>query len=573
MKKKIIIFLIGLVLLVLGVSFAYYTIQIVGTGSNMVMETAYLRLVLTDNASIVEDSIIPGWSTSKTFTIENKANANTTYDLLIENFQNTFVTNGFLQFKIESEDGYNTISDDNNYINVPKSQIAKKLVLAYNISLDKDAKHEYTISFRYKDSEENQAADMQKILSGNIGIQNGTESTDLVITDLDSSTLKYHILSDNGVYNTEWAEERTNFNTAYSDSARTFFRTNNAELGETVLYYAGDARNNWVIFGKCPQTGGKNCTPGRDLYWRIIRTNEASTGGGIRLLYSGSGLVTDSQGNKIIGITQNGYIGTSNWYSLDDKPNYVGYTIGTDDYTEGTTTLSNIRGNNADSNIKIAVDNFYKTTFENTDYENYIDTKAVYCNDRSTTDDKSGGLTKITIFGAYGRLESSKAPSLACGANTMGFKERAEWAYYEGNTYEDRYSKDVYNVNGVQFTNGWLDYPIALMTGDEVIYAGGNVLNNNLRAWYGLNASTSEITSERSIVGSKEWWTMSPTFSRGYTGVFNVLSTSGYFGRLNSAGPSVKNSYLIRPVLSLTANTKWLSGNGTIDSPYQINVE
>ncbi len=570
MKKNILIFIVGTILLILGVSFAYYTIQIVGTGSNMVMETAYLRLVLTDNASIVEDSIIPGWSTSKEFTVENKANADTTYDLLIENFQNTFVTNGFLQFKIESEDGYNTVSDDNNFINVPKSQTAKKLVLAHNISLAKDATHEYTISFRYKDSEENQAADMQKVLSGNIGIQNGTESTDLVITDLDSNTLKYHVLSDNGVYNTEWAEERTDFNTAYFSSTNTFFRTNNAELGETVFYYAGDARNNWVIFGQSSN--------GNDLYWRIIRTNEESTGGGIRLLYAGNSLLTDENGNKIIAVTQNAYIGSSNWNNSVGTLNYVGYTRGTNDYNAAETTISDIRGNTYDSNIKTVVDNWYEKTFLNTVYENKIDTKAVYCSDRSSTSSSS------ISFSANDRLSQNiSSPSYACGANKLFGKENAVWYYYEGNSFEDRYTASKYKINESDekyFGNGYLDYPIALMTADEVAFAGafssGSSSIPNGSAWYYRNSSVSGTTYERSAIDKTQnyWYTMTPFSSTGLYIVAGYYNANEY-GNLGCMHYycTLTRTNLVRPALSLKADTKWLIGDGTPLNPYQIKIE
>ena len=562
-KKYLIISIVTVLVLLIGVSLAYYTIQIVGTGSNMVMETAYLRLVLTDNASIVEDAIIPGWSTSKKFTVENKYGAETTYDLLIENFQNTFVTNGFLQFKIESEKGYNTISEDNNYINVPKSQTAKKLVIAHNIRLDKDTTHEYTISFRYKDSEENQAADMQKVLSGNIGIQNGTENTDLVITDLDSSTLKYHILSDNGVYNTEWAEERTSFSSIYDSSTNTFFRTNNAELGETVLYYAGNARNNWVIFGKCANAN-YNCTVGDDLYWRIIRTNEKSTGGGIRLLYSGSGKFTDSKGNKIIGITENGYIGSSKWHSGYNRPDDVSYTKSDGTYISGTTTTDDIRGNSIDSYIKIKVDAFYESTFLDTNYEDYIDFKTLYCNDRSGNITLAPGIT-------FGFKKRVLAPSYACGASTTGFKERTLWYLISGNSKEDRYTASEYKISETDddyFGNGWLDYPIALMTADEVAFAGGKYGNNNQLVWYFTNNESNSIT------GDNYWWTMSPSFFSDYS-ISNSLFVYGSSqpGYLDDNHRVSYSQGTIRPVLSLTANTKWLSGNGTPDSPYQVKLE
>ena len=541
-KKYFIISMVTVLIIMLGVSFAYYRVQIIGTGSNMVLETKYMRIVFTDTTEIVDREIIPGWSTSKTFTVENKFEDDTSYDILLEDYTNTFVTVGNLQFKIVSEDGgYNTVSDDENYIDMPKSQNVRTIALANNIALPTNAKQNYTIYLRYKDSEESQTADMLKTLSGRLGVREGTDDKGLQLANLPSDSLKYHILKDNVAYKEEWIEERVTFNTTYTDSYKTFFRTNNAENGDTVFYYAGNATNNWVIFGKCASTrtsgtvaqGYYNCKAGDDLYWRIIRTNESSTGGGIRLLYAGSGLQENYGSNNTIATVQNAYIGTSNWYSTNNAPNYVGYTRKTNDYTEGETTLSDIRGNEIDSNIKTAVDNWYLGTFSGTDYENSIDTKAIYCNDRSTTKDKTGGLTKGTYFGAYGRLTLSKVvPSYACGVNTSGFGNN----YFEGGTKEDKYTAEDENAQN-KIGNGYLTkiineeivkIPAALMTADEVVFAGGkyNTTLTSPYAWYYLNASVIGTAPEKSITGSNFWWTMSPHFFRSPALMFGV---DGYY--------------------------------------------
>ena len=575
-KKYIIISIVAILILALGVSFAYYSTQIIGEGKRVSLDLKELKVVFNDPVEINALGIAPGeWSDQKSFTVKSQTDETYHYNIVIENYLNTLEVEGYLQYKIEhtSTNGYTTTSDDDGWVPLTKSPAARTLLLGYMIELAPGDTHEYKISFRYLDAATvDQSPDMGKMVSGRLGITEGSTP----FWAVNHNTLKSRILKDNYVNVENGAPQRTSFSSVYSDSIITFFQTNNAELGETVFYYAGDARNNWVIFGTCKSSktsgtiaqGYYNCKEGDDLYWRIIRTNEQSTGGGIRLLYSGSGLVTDNQGNKIIAISQNGYIGTSNWYADNKTPYNVGYTKADGTYTSGTTTTDDIRGNEVDSNLKTAVDNFYKATFENTEYEDYIDTKAVYCNDRS-------GNTVMQPNINFGFNNRSTTPSYACGASTTGFKERAEWALVNGNSKEDRYSKEAYSINGSEFTNGYLDYPMALMTADEVAFAGGKLGITNPNAWYYLNANATGTTAEKSITGSNWWTTISPSrfISSGTSWMWIVIGSTGTGSLTNSyINDGVSSSVATRPVLSLTANTEWLSGNGTPESPYQIKI-
>ena len=58
-------------------------------------------------------------------------------------------------------------------------------------------------------------------------------------------------------------------------------------------------------------------------------------------------------------------------------------------------SVANARENTTDSTIKTIIDNWYKDNL-NTNYGKYLSTTAVYCNDRSTSDN--------TNFGARTRL-------------------------------------------------------------------------------------------------------------------------------------------------------------------------
>ena len=72
-KKYTVISIVSILMILIGVSVAYFTLEIVGKGKNMGVRAKELSIVFTDSATILEDNIGPGWSTSKTFTVENRS--------------------------------------------------------------------------------------------------------------------------------------------------------------------------------------------------------------------------------------------------------------------------------------------------------------------------------------------------------------------------------------------------------------------------------------------------------------------------------------------------------------------
>ena len=286
------------------------------------------------------------------------------------------------------------------------------------------------------------------------------------------------------------------------------------ENGTTVYYFAGNATDNWVKFGKNASN--------QDLYWRIIRTN---SDGSVRLLYHGtSTTATDA------------YIGTSAFNSSYDNIAYVSYMYGS------LGSVENARANTNNSTIKTAIDNWYATNL-NTNYGKYISTTAVYCNDRSTSDN--------TYFGARTRLDTNKTPSYDCS------------------TTEDKFTVDSSTGNGK------LTHPIALMTADEVSFAGGIWGNRNANAWYFRNAkegtlttSSSSTDASYSSTGSNWWWLLSPYFWSGnYARVFYVGGSSGP-GYLDN--DFVLDSFGVRPAVSLKSCVKTSGGDGSASAPYTI---
>ena len=276
----------------------------------------------------------------------------------------------------------------------------------------------------------------------------------------------------------------------------------------TVYYYAGNTTNNWVKFA--------------GFYWRIIRTN---ADGSIRLLYSG----TEAEGTT----GTNGMINTSTAFnSTYDNPMYVGYMYGT------SGSLVNNRTNTTNSTIKDKIDTWYAQNM--TSYTKYLSTTAVYCNDRTERTQGTYTTSKGSSFyyAPYARLYTSHAP-----------------------TYDCTEASDAFSGSN---TSAKLTNPIALMTVDEIMRAGGKG-DTDLTSPYALYYLNS---ANGSITGATHWWLLSPNkWFDGNASVFYVHGSS-YPGRLY--GISVNYTNGVRPVISLKSDVLYKSGDGSANSPYEI---
>ncbi|CDE99527.1 unknown [Clostridium sp. CAG:628] len=154
------------------------------------INSADLKIIFTDSdGSISGTNIEPGkWNVTKTFTIENKSNETYKYNIVIQNLVNTFVTNGYLQYKITSTNGgYNMTG----FKDVPKSSAPKDKILAYSVSIPVGVTQSYTVEFKYANDESvDQSIDMGKKLSGTLFITEGTEEILEVITIMVQMTLQ-----------------------------------------------------------------------------------------------------------------------------------------------------------------------------------------------------------------------------------------------------------------------------------------------------------------------------------------------------------------------------------------------
>ena len=212
----------------------------------------------------------------------------------------------------------------------------------------------------------------------------------------------------------------------------------------------------------------------------------------------------------------------------------VGYNSATEMKVQPISYSSNslltAQTNKTDSPIKTKLDSWYKTNM--TSYASKI-ADETFCSDRSITSGSGYLTTPSTFYGAYTRLQDDKKPSLKCSQDNDKFKMSNESAK--------------------------LNYPVALITADEVAMAGG-------RAYY--NGAYSP-NSNYYLYNGNYFWTLSPSDFNSYYSIAHVW-------RVMPSGSlipwtDVTNSFGVRPVINLRANTLITKGDGSSLNPFVIS--
>lgn len=298
------------------------------------------------------------------------------------------------------------------------------------------------------------------------------------------------------------------------------------DLG-TSYYFRGDVENNYVKFGKrsnpvsgfmtdsayyngygvifntleeCQGQAGTtiqlSCiyvSHGEDISWRIVRINGDGT---IRLILSD--------------------IGSAYW--KNHTTNYI------------------------NSTAKKEVDDWYANTLA--DYSKYI-ADEIFCNDREFAYKKyydsnynevaEESLAKYSdeYFAGYDRVINKKSPQLICNRN------------------EDKYTVSKSSFGG----NGELNYPIALLTADEMLMAGVSPVESGINNY---------------LYDGTVFPTMTQFVFSQFRG--SSFSSGAYESNRKLTEATLLNTSFVRPVINLKADVKF-TGTGTKDDPYVIITE
>lgn len=275
----------------------------------------------------------------------------------------------------------------------------------------------------------------------------------------------------------------------------------------TSYYYRGDVTNNYVNFA--------------GYYWRIIRINGDDS---IRMIYDGTSAHANGESST------DRQSGTSEFNSLSEDPSYVGYMYG----NELGVSYEKTTSNDNDSTVKAYLDNWYNINIEAKNYADYI-ADSGFCNDRSLSTTSTGDgvvTTTDTNYGGYQRFFELHLSTLQCPNE----------------------SNDLFTTVASVKGNKALDYPIGLITVDEIQLAGAY---NGLRNY------------NYYLYTGNYYWTMSPShFIIGRSSASSYELAPGLNDSISSSW--VGGKFGVRPVINLKANSL-KSGDGTMTKPYRVS--
>ena len=124
-----------------------------------------------------------------------------------------------------------------------------------------------------------------------------------------------------------------------------------------------------------------------------------------------------------------------------------------------------------------------------------------------------------------------------------------------------RSTVDVYSTSTASGGNGQLSQPIALITADELSFAGAGSSTANQGSTYSQSVY---------VRSGNSFWTMTPSYRSTSNSRATMMIYSNSGGYLSSA--SMYTSYDVRPVISLKEGTVAIDGTGTAADPWVVTA-
>ncbi len=316
------------------------------------------------------------------------------------------------------------------------------------------------------------------------------------------------------------------YNGSYSDSKKCTSPSFDSNLQKRR--WGNDLNSFGYMYGVVPDLGTIIGTYSYDYYFGSDFTFDSNTG-----LYSLVDLVVDPKDGHRYSCRSKNINGTCERIEYFFITNYTSRSIYLENGDGISDFVSKLNENVYDSAIKTALENWYADHLLS--YSSYIE-DSYYCNDRTVGEQNSfnpeGPLVDGVIFDAFYRTN----PTLSCSKN------------------------DAFSVSESSKKNGNSNYPIGLITVDEVLLAGADRSSTN-KSFY--------------LYTSYPYWTMSPAeVSNDYGGsihtsmqLYNENGVLDHYGYCNGAC----NNNRLRPVITIKAGTVISSdGDGTVNNPYHI---
>ena len=522
-KKRTILYgLLVTVLVLIGVTYAYYRITKTQTNSNVIGTRTCLNTTLTEETSeIVLSDAFPisdedGLKQSPfTFTLTNNCDSYVKVTIALVSEYRTSTNTAYLK------DNYVKSNLSTKGTNDGSSVILSTLSLG---EVDTNTQG-YVLKTTGLKNKEAKSFDLRLWLDSettNEQVLNKTWKGKIVVSVVAAEyvpTFAETILANNEV-----KAPITTPGAAISTADEAEFASTEDDYG-TSYYFRGAVTNNYVEFAnKC---------------WRIVRV---SGDGSVKLILhndnpTGAANPCDSANNSASAAfarySETTYTSAFNTNYNDNA--YVGFKYGTVGASDYATTHANTNNSTILTNLEAWYNNNLKT------YESVIDDN-VWCNDKTNVTDETydpwnytpnglGYANNVTFYGATQRLVSSTSGS--AGGTGLSLK------------CNGKLSK--------------ITSKIGLITADELAFAGYAA---------GTTAGTGNTTTYlQENATDTYWWSLSPgNFYGNSARVWIVGGSSGVFGHR-----SVGNTSAVRPSISLKSTTN-VTGNGTSSAPYIISM-
>ena len=360
-----------------------------------------------------------------------------------------------------------------------------------------------------------QLVDNNEVKTEKVNMFNYTSNGDIFTTPYNGTTENDPNYLTNGLYTMD-----------DEDGISYYFRgnidNNNVQFGEYeddyYVYSYGDMYFQSLEsckerYGSCNASNSskiKLASKGDKIYWKIIRLNGDGT---LRLIYNGT---PTNQTVFTVGIVSYDY------RAYD--PKYTGYTFDRDT-------------NETDSFIKKEVDTWYNNTIgANSNYDNKV-VEEKFCSD-------SSGYKLASDY----------------GFNVSGYENTYMFAIDErlgmaAMSFSKPNSPTLKCPKTTETYGGSYNLKVGLITADELALAGEGILIKGNSYLYAAGTG-------------QNYWTMTPS-------AFNSNSDKAYIkvqdASINETLGS--NSFAVRPVINISVDNGFTSGDGTTENPYVITAE
>lgn len=507
--------LLLVMLLLLGLTYAYYRTRIIGNESpdpSISVQSKKMEITYQDGTAEMNmtGKIEPGFIATKTFTVENTGNQEATYSVIIDNVNNTYT---------RDEDWTYTLTENGTPIasGIISSETNQILALNRTIQGVTGTINTYVLTVNYLNSEEDQSIDMGKQMSFRVNIVDNETAEDMTLQGVltwDTATegsLLYALKT-----NQPTGTEETTPGQAASTANEARILTTEDDYA-TSYVYRGNVQNNYVNFaGMC---------------WRVVRVDGNSD---IKLILEDKNYECNDEaytGNWTVGYGTFGYVEKE----INGNRFEIIQFVGEDGYM--AKSFKNYQTTLAKKIDETLGENPTSEQVKNTLASKLIAGEWCYDDSVYSDEEKQNKITDLEEYfkesGAsdvyYGGYFRTKSPSLKC----------------EGTIVSDHADNE----------NNPTPMYVATLTYDEVLIAGRYLSNSY---------SSNSIEPETGYGDLSQWWTMTPSTyindPRVYGNLGEMRTDDAYF------------SY--RPSIILKSNTvldTTVTGqNGTIDNPYVI---